>query len=347
MEREIVATGGGDVYSIGRDMTKNKTTQKTTLKNVKNILRWTLAAAILVGLVSGVIWYANLNSKSGGDGKLQVTATYYPLQDFAQQVGGDRVNVTNITPAGAEPHDYEVPPRDLAEAYDSDVFIYNGAGLEPWAEHFVEDYQHLAINTSSAATLLDADGHQHEDGDGHDHSGQLYDPHFWLNPVLAAKMVDAIAAGLAKADGPGAEYYQQNAADYKAKLAELDQQFAQGLETCQQRTVVTSHNAFRYMAKQYNLDVESIAGLSPDAEPSAAKLAELTKLVRAKDISYIFFEQLTSPKLAQTLASETGTKTAVFDPIEGMTQQDQDSGRDYISAQQQNLQALRTALGCQ
>lgn len=319
-------------------MTKNKT-------KLQNILRWAIAAAILAGLISGVIWYANLNSKSAGDGKLQVTATYYPLYDFAKNIGGERVNVTNITPAGVEPHDYEVPPRELAEAYDSDVFIYNGAGLEPWVDHFVQDYQHVAVNTSQAVTLLDIDGHAQDDG--HNHADEIYDPHFWLDPVLAEKMVDAIAGGLAEADKPGADYYWQNATDYKAKLADLDQQFAAGLKTCDQRTVVTAHSAFRYMAKRYNLDVVSIAGLSPDAEPSAAKLAELTKLVRHKDISYIFFEQLTSPKLAQTLASETGAKTAVFDPIEGMSEQDQSSGRNYISAQQQNLQALSRALHCQ
>src|SRR6185369_16467104 len=138
-----------------------------------------------------------------------------------------------------------------------------------------------------------------------------------------------------------------NAEDYKTKLTELAGRFEQGLATCQLRTIVTSHAAFGYLAKRYNIDVESIAGVSPEVEPSAAKLAELSALVKSKGIKYVFFESLVPTRLADTIAAETGAKTLVFDPIEGVSDAAQKQGKNYITIQEQNLANLRTALACQ
>src|SRR5262249_49777522 len=153
--------------------------------------------------------------------------------------------------------------------------------------------------------------------DENDASKQIQDPHFWLDPVLAQTVVNNIRDGLSKADPADKAYFAKNAADYNAKLVQLDHDFQTGLASCQTRTIVTSHAAFGYLGKRYNLDVHAIAGITPDEEPSAAKLAELSQLVRDQHIQYVFFESLVSPKLADTIAQETGAKTLVFDPIEG------------------------------
>ncbi len=293
-------------------------------------MRRIIASFVLASVVFGVIGFVVARSDSGdkNDGRLKVSASYYPLYDFARNIGGDKVKVTNITPAGAEPHEFEPSPKTLADASKSAVFIYNGGNLEPWTDGFVRDYKHVAVKANAGVNL------------------QGNDPHFWLDPVLAQQIVDNIRDGLVRADPANKAYYDQNAAGYVGKLKQLDQEFRNGLSGCQTRTIITSHQAFSYLGRQYNLDIRAIAGISTDEEPSAAKLADLSQLVRDQNINYVFFESLVSPKLADTIAKETGAKTLVLDPIEGLTNEDQKRGKDYISVQRQNLENLRTALAC-
>lgn len=315
---------------------------------MKSNVRGMLTAAVIVLLIIGIVFGIRaINKKPDNANTLSVTTTFYPLYDFARQVGGDRATVTNMTPAGAEPHDYEVTPRQLADAQKAKVFVYIGNLMEPWTEAFLSDYRSTAIRAGEGIELLSVvPGHEDHQDEGHaeDH---LTDPHFWLDPVHAQKVVDNILAGLIKADPTNMEYYTSRAVAYKAQLAQLDTDYQKGLANCQSRTIVTSHEAFGYLAKRYNLEVASIAGITPGEEPSAEKLAELTKLVKEKRITHVFFESLASPKLAETLARETGAKTAVFDPIEGITDEDQKQGKDYLSVQRENLANLRTALACQ
>lgn len=294
---------------------------------------------VLVILVSGTLLLGVVRSKTpGSSGRLLVTATYYPLYDFAMAIGGDKVEVSNITPPGAEPHDYEATPKQLAQAQDAQVFIYNGAHLEPWADNFLQDYKHVIVR---ASRNIDIDSL----ADQANPSKKVQDPHFWLDPVLAQTMVDNVRDGLIQADPTHKAFFYDRADSYKAQLAALDQAFRTGLASCQTREVVSAHQAFGYLAKRYNLKVTAIAGLSAQEEPSPARLADLAKLVRAKHIHYIFFESLTSPALAKALARETGAQTAVFDPIEGLNHETQ--AKNYLSLQYDNLAQLRTALACQ
>lgn len=306
---------------------------------------------ILVLLITGgVVAYQLTKQDSHDDSKLTVTASYYPLYDFARQVGGDKVSVVNMTPAGAEPHDYEPAAKELIQAHDAKVFIYNGGPMEPWVDGFLKDYKHIKIAASKDIELLEADhDHDHEDEDHsedeHSHEGGT-DPHFWLDPVLAQQIVNTIRDGFSQADPDNAGYYEANAASYNQRLNELNRSFAEGLSRCTLDTAISSHAAFSYVAHRYNFHVESIAGIEPDEEPSAKKMAELTNLVKQKGIKYIFFESLVSPKLAETIANETGAGTLVFDPIEGLLQADQDKGKDYLSVQYDNLANLKKALEC-
>ena len=290
-------------------------------------------ASICIVLLVGVgISFAVKHNSRGSDNtsKLRVAASYYPLYEFARQVGKDKIAATDMTPAGAEPHDYEPSARALADARKASVFVYNGGHMEPWTGGFLQGYKHVAVKASAGITLLE---------------GQ--DPHFWLDPLLAKQIVDNIQAGLSKADPANRAYYAHNAEEYKKQLDMLDAAFHDGLGRCRLRTVISSHQAFSYLGRRYNLRVVPIAGLDPEAEPSAGKLAELSAIVKKEHIGYIFFESLVSPKLATTIAGETGAKTIVFDPIEGLTSENQKQGKDYLSLQRDNLRNLRLALACQ
>lgn len=277
--------------------------------------------------------YFSSNSKQTN--KITVTASYYPLYDFVKNIGKNKVEVVNITPAGSEPHDFEPSAKQLAFAYNSNVFIYNGAYLEPWADDFLKDYKNTTVKSSNNISLIKLE-----------ENSNLYDPHFWLDPVAAIKIVDNILAGLIKASPENESYFTNNANAYKDKLTTLDKSFKEGLSSCQTDTTITSHEAFSYLSKQYKINLVSISGIDPSVEPDASKLAEISDLVKSKGIKYIFFESLVSPKLAETIASETGAKTAVLDPIEGFSEEDQQKGDDYINVQQRNLQNLKTALEC-
>lgn len=307
----------------------------------KIIATLVMLAIIVAG--SAAAYQLTKKDTSTSDGKLSVTASYYPLYDFARQVGGDKVSVVNMTPAGAEPHDYEPSPQALIDAQKSAVFIYNGGAMEPWVDSFLSDYKHTVVKASEGINLQES----HEDDD-HDHAHDgAKDPHFWLDPVLAQQIVTTIRDGFAAADPDNQSYYAANASSYNQKLAELDTHFTDGLARCTLHTAISSHGAFSYLAQRYNFTVIPIAGIEPDNEPSPAKMAELADIVKQKGIKYIFFESLVSPRLAQTIASETGASTLVFDPIEGLSKADQDAGRDYISVQYDNLENLRKALDCQ
>lgn len=289
--------------------------------------------SIIVLVVIGIVIYFSSNSKQTN--KITITASYYPLYDFVKNIGKDKVEVVNITPAGSEPHDFEPSAKQLASAYNSNVFIYNGAHLEPWVDDFLKDYKNTTVKSSNNISLIKLE-----------ENSNLYDPHFWLDPVAAIKIVDNILAGLIKASPENEVYFTNNANAYKDKLAALDKSFKEELSSCQTDTAITSHEAFSYLSKQYKINLVSISGIDPSVEPDASKLAEISDLVKSKGIKYIFFESLVSPKLAETIASETGAKTAVLDPIEGLSEEDQQKGDDYINVQQRNLQNLKTALEC-
>jgi zinc transport system substrate-binding protein len=263
--------------------------------------------------------------------KIKIVASFYPLADFAHNVGGDLVDVINITPAGAEPHDYEPTPQDIAKAYNAKLFIYNGNGVDVWADKIRSDLEAKGVMTIKMSDEVQSINN---------------DPHFWLDPVNAQTETDVIAAALTKIDPSHAADYTKNRDNFKKQLDDLDQQYKTGLATCQTREIVTSHDAFNYLAKRYNLISLYILGLSPDAEPSPKTIADVSQEARAKNIKYIFFETLVSPKVAETVAKEIGAQILVLNPIEGLTDTEINHGWNYISIMKDNLTNLRTALQC-
>jgi len=269
---------------------------------------------------------------------LTVATSFYPLYYFASQIGGDKASVFNVTPSGAEPHDYEPTAQAIAQVERSRLLIVNG-DLEAWA-------QRVEQTLDPARTLVVTAGAGLTTRDLAENGTAMVDPHVWLSPPLAKEMVAHIEAGFATVDPSNAAYYAANAADLSARLDALDAAYRAGLAHCSSTDIITSHAAFGYLAATYGLTQVPIAGLSPDAEPSAQQLVTITDFARAHHVQVIFFESLVSPKLAQTIATEVGAQTMVLDPLEGLTEADQKAGKDYFTVMQQNLNALQSALEC-
>lgn len=306
----------------------------------KEMVRKTIFFILILTLAIVSIWlFLRSDRTNFSTDVVTVVTSFYPLAEFAQAVGSDYAQVINITRAGVEPHDYEPSPRDIATSYTGDIFIFNGGGLDPWAEKIQSKLIQqgvLVINMTENLELMK----MREGIEG-------TDPHIWLDPVFAQQEVMIIRDAFKKVDPQSSETYEANAAKYISRLSTLDQKFRSDLATCTSRDVVTSHDAFHYVAKRYDFNVIPIAGLSPEAEPSTKKIAEIANVAREKNIQYIFFETLVSPKLAETIASEIGAQTLVFNPIEGLTEEELAAGKNYLSVMEENLENLKKALQCQ
>ncbi|TDC29902.1 metal ABC transporter substrate-binding protein [Micromonospora sp. KC213] len=281
--------------------------------------------------------------------RVDVVAAFYPLQFLAQRIGGDAVTVTNLAKPGAEPHDLELNPGQVGQVAEADLVVYL-KGFQPAVDEAVaQNAGDRAFDVATVQPLLTAaaGGHDHEgEGEaGHadeEEAGGL-DPHLWLDPTRLATVGDKLAERLGKADPDHAADYTARATTLRGDLAKLDTEFATGLKTCQRREIVVSHAAFGYLADRYQLEQVGIAGLSPENEPSPKRLAEVAEEAREHKATTIFFETLVSPKVAETIATEVGAKTAVLDPLEGLSS---DNGGDYLSVMRTNLATLRTALSC-
>ena len=298
-----------------------------------------LTACVIVIFILALVGERSVPSTpASGEKKLSVVATFYPLAEFARAVGGDNVTVTSIVPAGAEPHEYEPTPQDILAAYQADVFLLNGAGIDPWAEKIRSDLEANGVTVIMMA--------EHVDLLSPAETGNRPDPHFWLDPLLAEREVSAIAEALALRDGAHREVYATHAQMYNKKLATMDSLYRKGLAKCALRTIVTTHAAFAYLAHEYGLTVLPLTGLSPEAEPTARTLTDIAVTIREQNIRYIFFESLVSPKVAEALAREVGAETLVFNPLEGLTTVEQAAGMDYFGVMMNNLDNLKTALLC-
>lgn len=287
--------------------------------------------------------------KSGKDDTIKVVTTFYPMYDFAKNVVGDAGDVELLIPAGTEPHDYEPSAKDIAKITDADVFVYNSGELETWVKDVLENVDENKVTVVEAAGSIDLmagvehDEEEEDDHDGHDHDHEL-DPHVWLDPVLAQKEVEAIRDALVKKYPEQKEVFEKNSAAYLEKLADLNTEFKEAFENAENKTFVTQHAAFGYLAKQYGLTQESIAGISPDQEPSPSRLAELKKYIEDNNVTVIYFETSASSKVAKTLAKETGVELAVLNPLESLTKKEQEAGENYISVMEENLEALKKSI---
>ena len=309
-------------------------------------MRRTAAASATLLLLTGC---GGSDPSAPEDDRVDVVAGFYPLEWAAARVGGNLVSVTSLTAPGAEPHDLELAPQDVAQVSDADLLVYL-SGFQPAVDDAAESQAgDSAWDAAEAADLsLTSDGPAHADGlhadEQHAEDDAAADPHFWLDPLRLAAVGDALADRLAELDPDNAQAYAENAAALRADLESLDAEMAEGLGDCRVDILVTSHDAFGYLADRYGFDVVGISGVSPDQEPAAAQLAEISTLVGERGVTTVYTETLVDPSVAETVADEAGVRTAVLDPIEGLT--DESAGEDYLEVMRHNLATLAEGQSC-
>jgi zinc transport system substrate-binding protein len=301
-------------------------------------ITWLMAAVVAVSIAPGSIMPGSV--AHAATKRQQVVASFYPLAYAAERVGGNRVEVANLTPAGAEPHDLELTPKQIDELLDADLVFDLGRNFQPAVEKAAEQRDGPTVKLLDVLPIKTG-GKKVDESDA-----DALDPHVWLDPVLMSAIVTQVQGALTKADPSGRAVYRRNADALRAQLTALDMRYASGLADCKRRVVVTSHEAFGYLARRYGLKQEGVAGLSPDAEPDPKRLADLTDLVKRDGVTVVFTEALVSPRIADTLAREAGVRTEVLDPLEGLTDAKQKRGATYTSVMDENLAKLRDALGC-
>ncbi|MFJ8250761.1 metal ABC transporter substrate-binding protein [Streptomyces sp. NPDC094466] len=338
--------------------------------NVRRLIPTTaVAGAVVLGLTA-LSACSTSDAADGGNGdKLKVTASFYPMQFLTERIGGEHVAVTSLTKPGVEPHDLELTPRQIGSISESDYVLYL-KGIQPAVDDAIK--QSGVKNTVDAATLTTLENHgsevsghdhghdhaeeapeehgeheeheEHSEGDGHNHGEEGgADPHIWLDPVKYAEVAKGVGKSLEKADPDHAADYRKNTDALVAELGELNTAYETGLKNTSTKTFITTHSAFGYLAERYGLTQQGIAGIDPEAEPSPARIQEIHTIAEKEKATTVFFETLASDRTARTLAKDTGLKTGVLDPLEGITKKSQ--GADYIEVMESNLAALQKALG--
>jgi zinc transport system substrate-binding protein len=307
-----------------------------------------LAACVL--LVSAFTACGDDRRASPSSDRLRVAVAFYPIEEIVRNVGGDRVDVVDLTPAGGAPHDLEMTAKRAEALEEAKVVLYIGKGFQPAVEKAIAALPDrvakvdllgtvdlLPVTAALEGTSGEVDGEELADG---------RDPHVWLDPRHMAALTAKVAETLAAADPDHGEDYARGADGYRARLTALDENFRTGLAMCESRSIVTSHRAFEYLARRYGLKQIPIAGISPDEEPDPRTLEAVAQAARADGVRVIFFEEQVSPKLSQTVAAEIGARTDTLDPVETVTADDFEEGTTYLSVQEANLAALTRALRC-
>jgi len=282
-----------------------------------------------------------------------VMTTIFPLTEFAQAVGGNRVKVAQLLPPGAEAHTWEPKPSDIVKLSRADIFIYTGAEMEPWVSGIlksVENPKLVIIDASQGLSLLRADKTD-AGGEKHHHSNESrhgrFDPHIWLNFDYDQKIVDKITWTLSKRDSHGSEHYQRNAGIYKAKLRSLDLRYRKELGECSSKKIIIGgHAAFAYLVQQYGLTQIPLYGISPNAEPTPKKMAEVITVAKKYQAKAIYYEELVSDKLAKAIAQEVGAKILVLNPGANLTKKQIETRVTFLALMEQNLENLKYGLTC-
>jgi zinc transport system substrate-binding protein len=283
---------------------------------------------VLILFLASLLVGCGSSGNNSTKGRESVVAAFYPLAFAAERIGGNRVHVENLTPPGAEPHDLELAPKAVARIEGADVVLYLSHGFQPAVSDAVKQARGTKVDILAGLPLQANVGGE---------KGLTADPHVWLDPVLFARVVERIGVVLHDTKRTGT---------LRADLRRIDAAYRSGLAHCERKDIVTSHAAFGYLAQRYGLTQVPITGLAPETEPTAQQLVNVVRIVRRTHTTTVFFERLVSPRLADTVARETGAHTAVLDPIEGLTPEEQSRGETYLTLMRENLAALRKALAC-
>lgn len=286
------------------------------------------ALALLVGALPGCD--SGGSSASGGQ-RLQVMASFYPVQYLLERLGGDQVRVSTLTRPGAEPHDLELTPQDLVRLQRSDLLVYL-KGFQPAVDAAAESAGAATLDAAPSAQLHTVAG------------GKAPDPHFWLDPTRMIAVATAVEQRLSELRPAAAAGFRTRLSALRQDLTALDAAYRSGLASCADRRLVTSHRAFDYLARRYQLQPLGITGLAPQSEPGPSQLAAVIAFARTHHVRTIYSETLLSPAASQAVARDSGAGTAVLDPVESLgTASDGDS---YLAVMRSNLDVLRRGQGC-
>lgn len=318
------------------------------------ILASLVCLSMLAGCGNKEEQVASTKTTPASEEKLHIVTSFYPMYEFTKHIVKDKAQVDLLIPSNAEPHHWEPTPKDMATIQKADVMVYNSTYFETWIpsiQESIDKNSPLFVEASENISLAEKDGgddHDHdEEADHHeeaDHDDHKLDPHVWLSPVLAQKEVQTITEALVEEDPENKDFYESNSQAYIEQLKELDELYKTTLQTITHKEIITQHAAFGYLAQEYGFTQSSITGLSPSEEPSPAQLAELKEYAEEHNIDVIYFEETASPKVAETLANEIGADTELLHTIEGLSQENQEKGLDYIQLMENNLKALQKTL---
>ena len=311
---------------------------------------------LLFALFAFCLLVISCQGKESGtaQGRLEVVTTLFPLYDFARNVCGGRAEVSLLLPPGMEPHSYEPKPADVVRLSRAGVFVYTGPDMEPWAEDILKGTRNPGLQVIRAdqgthpgpkpPPRVSGQGARHRE---HDHATDASDPHIWLDFDNAMRMVDNIRDGLIRKDPAGREVYERNAQAYNEKLRDLDNRYRENLKGCRVRTIISGgHSAFSYLARRFGFDYVSVYGFSPDAEPTPGRLARVTRTLRATGSRHLFYEELIDPRVARTIASETGASLVRLHGAHNLTRDELERGETFIGLMNRNLEQLKIGLEC-
>ena len=306
-----------------------------TYKKGASIMRKIVLSIILLSIISLTLTGCFNENDNSMDKKSTITiyTSIYPLYDFTQQIGKEKVNAHLIVPPGAEPHDWEPSAKLIAKIEEADILVYNGLGMESWAERIISTVNNpnlIIVNASDNVALLKMEDDEHNHETSHQHEEKhhhTYDPHIWLDPIRAIQQAENIKNALIKADISNKDFYENNFLKLKDKLLKLDEEYKNTISQLSRKEIIVSHAAFGYMADRYKLIQLSVSGLSPQAEPSPSEMAKITDFIKEHDIHYIFYEPLSNPKLVEVIAKESGIKTLPLNPLGNLTQEELSQGK--------------------
>jgi zinc transport system substrate-binding protein len=325
----------------------------------KNIAFIVILIMIFTAITAVIINFKNPMKNNKGD-KIEVIATLFPQYDFAKQIGGDKVNVTLLLPPGTESHTYEPTPQDMIKINESDLFVFTGAEMEPWAENLISGMKKdiNVLDLSKTVKLINTEEfeeehEQHHDGDEEEHEhhheeehNHAYDPHIWLNPQYAIKMVRSIEDELINIDPQNATYYKNNADNYIKQIEELDLQFDELVNNSNSKKIAFGGAfAYAYFVERYDLDFMSAYDTCGEsAEPSTAKLKEVIEYINENNIPVVFYKEYSNGNIAKTISDATGAKMLVFNTVHNVSRDELNNGASYISIMKENLENLKQAL---
>jgi zinc transport system substrate-binding protein len=307
-------------------------------------------AVLILILFLGTVSCSKKEEKQNQDRKLQVVTTLFPLYDFAKNIGSDKAEISLLLPPGMEAHSFEPTPGDVVRINSADIFIFTGNAMEPWVANILKGMDQnkvLICRAGKGAALIEESDHHHGGSDS-PHGDKDSDPHIWLDFSNARKMVDNILENFIVKDPSNRAFYSANAEHFKTGLDNLDREYRESLSHCRTRVFIHGgHSAFNYLAKRYGLEYLSAYKGSPNSEPTASQIIELSDKMKKHRLKALYYEELITPRIATVLAKETGAALLKLHGAHNITRDEMEKGVTFMELMENNLKNLQIGLECQ